>query len=130
MAIVDTTTDYLAVPVETDSVYLSIDRAEHINRFHHCEMYRRTKSQFTRDFNLTHALVYLTDLTFQDSDQYEIVEEGFSYWHGSTYMYRFHVDRIIGYSIVTDSFTKDIGIFYSYSPLNNDQFHIVTAFPY
>ena len=83
-----------------------------------------------QDFNLTHMLVYLTDLTFQDSNQYKIVKESFSYWYGLTYMYRFHVDRIIGYSIVTDSFTMDIRIFYSYSPRNNDQFDIVTAFPY
>ena len=111
MAIVETTTEYLAVPVD-------------------CPMYRRTMSQFTRDFNLTHALVYLTDIIFEDSDQYEIVKEGFSNWHGLTYLYRFHVDRVVGYSVLTDSLTTDIGIFYSYSPRNNDQFDIVTAFPY
>ena len=83
-----------------------------------------------QDFNLTHTLVYLTDLTFQDSNQYEIVKESFSYWYGLTYMYRFHVDRITGYSILTDSFKTDREIFHFYSPRKNYQFDIVTAFPY
>ena len=42
-----------------------------IIKYHHCEMYKHTKSQFTRDFNLSKALLHLTDLTFQDSLDYE-----------------------------------------------------------
>ena len=40
-----------------------------------------SKSQFTRDFNLTKVLfliLHLTELTFQDSSDYEIVKEGFN----------------------------------------------------
>ena len=73
-----------------------------------------SKSQFTRDFNLTKVLfliLHLTELTFQDSSDYEIVRE-FNYRHGEFYLYKFNVDRIIGYSIEAEQFTKHIGIFF------------------
>ena len=50
-------------------------------------MYKHTKSQFTRDFNLSKALLHLTDLTFQDSLDYEIVKQGFNFRHGEFYLY-------------------------------------------
>ena len=93
-------------------------------------MYTQSKSQFTLVFNLTKALFHLTDLTFQDSLDYEIVKEGFNYHHGEFYLYKFNVDRIIGYSIEAEQFTKHIGIFYTYRSCNSDQLNIVTAFPY
>ena len=86
-------------------------------------MYTHSKSQFTRDFNLTKALLHLTELTFQDSSDYKIVKDEF-------YLYKFNVDRIIGYSIEAEQFTKHIGTFYTYRPCDADQFNIVTAFPY
>ena len=129
-AILETSTDFYAVPAETESAILSLWSANHINKYHHCEMYTQSKPQFTRDFNLTKALLHLTVLTFQDSLDYEIVKEGFNYRHGEFYLYKFNVDRIIGYSIEAEQFTKHIGIFYTYRSCNGDQFNIVTAFPY
>ena len=96
-------------------------------------MYTHSKSQFTRDFNLTKVfflILRLTELTFQDSSDYEIVKEGFNYRHGEFYLYKFNVDRIIGYSIEAEQFTKHIGTFYTYRRCDADQFNIVTAFPY
>ena len=90
-------------------------------------MYKQTKSQFTRDFNLSKALLHLTDLTFQDSLDYEIVKQGFNFRHGEFYLYNFKVDLIIGYSIEAEPFTKHIGIFYTYRSSNGDQFNIATA---
>ena len=66
-AILETSTDFYAVPAETESAILTLWSANHINKYHHCEMYTHSKSQFTRDFNLTKALLHLTELTFQDS---------------------------------------------------------------
>lgn len=129
-AILETTTDFCAVPAETESAFLSFWSANHINKYHHCEMYRKTKSQFTRDSSLTKALLHLTDLTFQDSLDYEIVKHGFNFRHGEYFLYKFNVDRIIGYSVDAERFTKDIGIYYSYRPSNGDQFDIITAFPF
>ena len=94
-------------------------------------MYTHSESQFTRHFNLTKALLQLTELTFQDSSDYEIVKEGFNYRHGEFYLFiKFNVDRIIGYSIEAEQFTKHIGTFYTYWRCDADQFNIVTAFPY
>ena len=66
-AILETSTDFYAVPAETESAILSLWRANHINKYDHCEMYTQSKSQFSWDFNSTKALLHLTDLTFQDS---------------------------------------------------------------
>ena len=111
-AILETSTVFYAVPAETESAILTLWSANHINKYHHCEMYTHSKSQFTRDFNLTKALLHLTELTFQDSSDYEIVKEGFNYRHGEFYLYKFNVDRIIGYSIEAEQFTKHIGVFF------------------
>ena len=92
-AILETSTDFYAVPAETESAISSLLRANHINKYDHCEMYTQSKSQFTWDFNSTKALLHLTDLTFQDSLDYEIVKEGFNYRHGEFYLYKFNVNR-------------------------------------
>ena len=129
-AILETSSDFYALPAETESAILTLWSANHINKYHHCEMYTHSKSQFTRDFNLTKALLHLTELTFQDSSDYKIVKEGFNYRHGEFYLYKFNVDQIIGYSIEAEQFTKHIGIFYTCRPCDGDQFTIVTTFPH
>ena len=104
-AILETSTVFYAVPAETESAILTLWSA----------MYTHFKSQFTRDFNLTKMfflILHLTELTFQDSSDYEIVKEGFNYRHGEFYLYKFNVDRIIGYSIEAEQFTKHIGVFF------------------
>ena len=90
-------TDFYAVPTETESAIQTLWNTNHINKYHHCKMYTHSKSQFTRDFNLTKALLHLTELTFQDNSDYKIVKEGFNYHHGEFYLYKFNVDWIIGY---------------------------------
>ena len=92
-AILETSTDFYAVPAETESAISSLLRANHINKYDHCDMYTQSKSQFTWDFNSTKALLHVTDLTFQNSLDYEIVKEGFSYRHGEFYLYKFNVNR-------------------------------------
>ena len=74
-------------------------------------MYKQRKSQFTRDFDFTKAFLPLTDLMFQDSLDYEIVKQGFNFRHGEFYLHKFNVDRIIGYSIEAEQFTKHFVFF-------------------
>ena len=74
-------------------------------------MYKQSKSQFTRDFDFTNMFLPLTDLMFRDSLDYEIVKQGFNFGHGEFYLHKFSVDRIIGYSIEAEQFTKHIRIF-------------------
>ena len=64
-AILETSTDFYAVPAETESAILTLSSANHINKYHHCEMYTHSKSQFTRDFNLTK--VFFTKSLKKDS---------------------------------------------------------------
>ena len=90
----------------------------------------RVDERGTENGDPAKVLLRLTDLTFQDSSDYEIVKEGFNYRHCEFYLYKFNVDRIIGYSIEAGQFTKHIGIFYTYRPCDGDQFNIVTSFPY
>ena len=85
-AILETSTHFYAVSAETESAILSLWRANHINKYDHCEMHTQSTSQFTWDFNSTKELLHLTDLTFQDSLDYEIVKEGFNYHHGEFYL--------------------------------------------
>ena len=72
----------------------------------------------------------MTDHTFQDSLDYEIVKQGLNFRHGEFYLDNFKVDLIIRFSIEAEQFTKHIGIFYTYRSSNGDQFNIATAFPY
>ena len=72
----------------------------------------------------------MTDHTFQDSLDYEIVKQGLNFRHGEFYLYNFKVDLVIRFSIEAEQFTKHIGIFYTYWSSNGDQFNIATAFPY
>ena len=43
-AILETSTDFYAVPAETESAILSLWRANHINKYDHCEMYTHAPS--------------------------------------------------------------------------------------
>ena len=94
--ILETITDFHAVLPETESAFPSLSSANHINKYHHCEMYKQRKSQLTRDFDFTKAFLCLTGLTFQDSLDYEIVKQGFNFRHGEFYLNKFNVDGIIG----------------------------------
>ena len=66
----------------------------HINKYHHCEMYKQRKYQFTRDFDFTKAFLPLTDLMFQDSLDHEIVKQGFNFRHGEFYLHKFNEGQL------------------------------------
>ena len=89
-AILETITDFHAVLPETESAFPSLWSANHINKYHHCEMYKQRKYQFTRDFDFTKAFLPLTDLMFQDSLDHEIGKQGFNFRHGEFYLHKFN----------------------------------------
>ena len=110
--------------LKRESAFPSLWSASHINKYHHCKMYKQRKSQFTRDFDFTKAFLPLTDLMFQDSLDYEIVKQGFNFCHGEFFLHKFNVDWIIGYSIEAAQFTKHNCIFYTYRSSNGNQLNI------
>ena len=56
----------------------------------------RTASKFYRYFNLTATLVFLTRKTFTDSEDYEIVKEGYNVGHGHHFISVFNISKDIG----------------------------------
>ena len=75
-----------AQPFEPPSAILTLSSASHFYRGHHNPCFPHVKSQFTRDFNLSHALLTLTELTFVDCDDYEIIRQGYNAQHGRFYL--------------------------------------------
>ena len=79
-AILETSTDFYAVPAETESAILSLWRANHINKYDHCEMYTQSKSPFTWDFNSTKALLQSDDVPLfvgRRHDAYLLLEKDY-----------------------------------------------------
>ena len=75
------------------------------------------------------CLAWLTKRTWQDDDDYEIIEEGFKRGHGYYYMCVFTLHKVIG----TDPWgfaTKKICIYYAWRPWIDGRFHIISAYPY
>jgi len=76
----------MAVSFENDYVILSHDHAEHINERHVDLDKELNASKFLRTFNLTSTVAFLARKTFVNSDDYEIVEEGYKTGHGHYYI--------------------------------------------
>lgn len=74
-------------------------------------------------------LLTLTELTFVDCDDYEIVRQGYNARHGHFYLYVFDVKEVIRYSTSKQPTTR-IAIYYSQFPSLRDQLQIITAYPY
>jgi len=86
----------MAVSFENDYVMLCHDHAEHINERHVDLDKEFAASKFLRTFNLTSTVTFLARKTFVDSDDYEIIEEGYKKGHGHYYMYVFKMKKVIG----------------------------------
>ena len=86
----------MAVAFENCDVVLSEERTEHINDCHvRLDLHPRV-SKFKQSFHLASCLARLTKMTWQDSDKYEIVEEGFRQGHGHYFVYVFTLSKVIG----------------------------------
>jgi len=119
----------MAVSFENDYVILSHDHAEHINERHVDLDKELNASKFLRTFNLTSTVASLARKTFVDSDDYEIVEEGYKTGHGHYYMYVFKMKKVIGvcpWGYPTD----EICVYFSWKESYGDKFRIIMAYPF
>lgn len=119
----------MAVSFENNYVMLSKEHARHINE-RHVDLDREHRaSKFLRGFNLTSTLALLTRKTFQDSDDYDIVEEGYKRSHGYFYIYVFKMKKVIGvcpWGYPTD----EICIYFSWKKEYGEKFKIISAYPF
>ena len=114
---------------ENYDVVLSKEHFEHIQERHVREDLHPQASKFRKNFHLVSCLAPLTKRTWQDSDEYEIIDEGFRRGHGHHYMYVFTLHKVIG----TDPWgfpTKKICIYYAWRPWMDGRFHIISVYPY
>ena len=102
---------------------------DHIQERHVRQDLHLQASRFRKNFHLVSRLAWLTKMTWQDSDEYEIIHEGFRREHGRYYMYVFTLCKVIS----TDPWgfpLKKICIYYSWKPNSDARFHITSAYPY
>ena len=86
-------------------------------------------NKFYRKFNLTATLGLLTRKTWEERDDFVIIESGFKTGHGEYFMYVFEMGKNIG----TDPWayaSRKICIYYSYNPKIANKFRIISAYPF
>jgi len=119
----------VAVKFENDYVMLSQEHGEHINERHVDLDKELGASKFLQSFNLTSTLAFLTRKTFLDSDDYEIIEEGYKVGHGCYYMYIFKMKKVIG--VCPWGYpTNEICVYFSWKEAYEDKSRIITAYPF
>ena len=119
----------MAVSFENSYVILSQERAEHINERHVDLDKEHRASKFLPFFNLTSTLALLARKTFQDSQDYKIIEQGYKRGHGYFYIYIFKMKKVIGvcpWGYPTD----EICIYFSWKEAYGDKFRIISAYPF
>ena len=119
----------MAVAYENEDFVLSAERAEHINERHVDREKAPRASKFYRKFNLTATLGLLTRKTWEERDDFVIIESGFKTGHGEYFMYVFEMGKNIG----TDPWgyvSRKICIYYSDNPKIADKFRIISAYPF
>ena len=119
----------MAVSFENDYVMPSHDHAEHINERHVDLDKEFAASKFLRTFNLTSTVTFLARKTFVDSDDYEIIEEGYKKGHGHYYMYVFKMKKVIGVCLWGYP-TDEICLYFSWKESYGDKFCVITAYPF
>lgn len=87
----------MASPFETEGRILTQERADHINERHVFITEHQRTSKFWLRFNLTDMLVELSERTWEpESDDMELLQEGWKEGHGHFYLYVFAVHQEIG----------------------------------
>ena len=74
---------------ENGDVVIPKKQFDHIQERHVRQDLHPEKSKFRKNFHLVSCLARFTKRTWQDSDEYEILQEGFTRGHGHYYMYVF-----------------------------------------
>ena len=119
----------MAVAYENEDFVLSAEHAEHINERHVDREKAPRANKFYRKFNLTATLGLLTRKTWEERDDFVIIESGFKTGHGEYFMYVFEMGKNIG----TDPWayaSRKICIYYSYNPKIANKFRIISAYPF
>ena len=73
--------------------------------------------------------MFLTKKTFTDSQDYEIIEEGFKVGHGHYYIYVFNMTKHIGVCLWGFP-SKELCIYFSWKKEFGDRFKIISAYPF
>ena len=85
----------MAVAYDNEDFALSAEHAEHINERHVDREKAPRANKFYRKFNLTATLGLLTRKTWEERDDFVIIESGFKMGHGEYFMYLFEMGRIL-----------------------------------
>ena len=105
------------------------EHAEHINERHVDLDKELWASKFLGSFHLTSTVAFLAQKTFLDSDDYEIIQEGYKAGHGYYYMYVFKMKKVIG--VCPWGYpTNEICVYFSWKEAHGDKFHIIMAYPF
>ena len=119
----------MAVAYENEDFVLSTEHAEHINERHVDTDKAPRASKFYQKFNLTATLALLTRRTWEQRDDFVIIESGFKTGHDEYFMYVFEMRKVIG-TCPWGFPTKEICIYYSHNPKIANKFRIISAYPF
>ena len=86
----------MAVAYENEDFVLSAEHAEHVNERHVDREKAPRANKFYRKFNLTATLGLLTRKTWEERDDFVIIESGFKTGHGEYFMYVFEMGKNTG----------------------------------
>ena len=119
----------MAVAYENEDFVLSTEHAEHINERHVDTDKAARASKFYQKFNLTATLALLTRRTWEQRDDFVIIENGFKTGNGQYFMYVFEMRKVIG-TCPWGFPTKEICIYYSHNPKIANKFRIISSYPF
>ena len=119
----------MAVAYENEDVVLSAEHAERINERHLEREKAPWANKFYRKFNLTATLGLLTRKTWEERDDFVIIESGFKTGHGEYFMYVFEMWKNIGTDPWAYASRKNC-IYDSYNPKIANKFRIISAYPF
>ena len=86
----------MATSIENSDFVLSEECAEDINEHHVGLDLHSRASKSKQNFHVISCLARLPKITWQDSDKYEIVEQGYKEGHGQYYMDVLTLPKVIG----------------------------------
>ena len=119
----------MAVAYENEDFVLSTEHAEHINERHVDTDKAPRASKFYQKFNLTATLALLTRRTWEQRDDFVIIESGFKTGHDEYFRYVFEMRKVIG-TCPWGFPTKGICIYYPHNPKIANKFRIISAYPF
>lgn len=84
----------MATPFETEDTILTQEQADHINERHVCITKHPRASKFWLTFNLLSTLADLSQRTWEEDEDVQLLESGWKEGHRNYYLYVFAVHEI------------------------------------